>query len=77
MADYYDCACTVPLVALWPLTLLSDITNPMDFQTMQRKVKQKAYKSKREFQDDLDLIWTNCFTYNALEVRSHVCFATL
>ncbi|KAI0087073.1 hypothetical protein BDY19DRAFT_955929 [Irpex rosettiformis] len=43
------------------------ITNPMDFQTMQRKVKQKAYKSKREFQDDLDLIWSNCFTYNALE----------
>lgn len=36
---------------------------------MQKKVKQKSYKSKREFQDDLDLIWSNCFTYNALEVR--------
>ena len=56
---------------------MSDITNPMDFQTMQRKVKQKAYKSKREFQDDLDLIWTNCFTYNALEVCSHVYSTTL
>ncbi|KAI0686712.1 hypothetical protein BC835DRAFT_1379004 [Cytidiella melzeri] len=43
------------------------ITNPMDLQTMQKKVKQKAYKSKREFQDDLDLIWSNCFTYNAVE----------
>lgn len=43
---------------------------------MQRKVKQKAYKSKREFQDDLDLIWTNCFTYNALEVCSYVYFTT-
>ncbi|KAK0231399.1 hypothetical protein IW262DRAFT_1343900 [Armillaria fumosa] len=40
------------------------IQNPMDLQTMTRKVKVKSYKSKREFQDDLDLIWTNCYTYN-------------
>ena len=37
---------------------------------MQRKVKNKQYKSKREFKDDLDLIWSNCFQYNATEVRS-------
>ncbi|KAF8260333.1 hypothetical protein EI94DRAFT_1748778 [Lactarius quietus] len=43
------------------------ITNPMDFQTMGRKVKQKQYKSKKEFKDDLDLIWSNCFVYNATE----------
>ncbi|KAI3611684.1 saga complex protein [Moniliophthora roreri] len=41
------------------------IQNPMDFQTMLRKVKQKQYKSKKEFKDDLDLIWSNCLTYNA------------
>ena len=41
----------------------------MDLQNMQKKVKQKTYKSKREFKDDLDLIWDNCFTYNATEVR--------
>jgi len=41
----------------------------MDFQTMSRKVKAKQYKSKKEFKDDLDLIWNNCFTYNASEVR--------
>lgn len=35
---------------------------------MLRKVKQKQYKSKKEFQDDLDLIWSNCYTYNATEV---------
>ena len=35
---------------------------------MLKKVKQKSYKSKREFKDDLDLIWSNCFTYNATEV---------
>ncbi|KAG7091403.1 hypothetical protein E1B28_010440 [Marasmius oreades] len=41
------------------------IHTPMDFQTMLKKVKQKQYKSKREFKDDLDLIWSNCLTYNA------------
>lgn len=46
------------------------ISNPMDFQTMLKKVKQKQYKSKREFKDDLDLIWSNCYTYNATEVRA-------
>ncbi|KAH8979007.1 hypothetical protein EDB86DRAFT_3148799 [Lactarius hatsudake] len=43
------------------------ITNPMDFQTMGKKVKRKQYKSKKEFKDDLDLIWSNCFVYNATE----------
>ncbi|KAJ3511037.1 hypothetical protein NLJ89_g4335 [Agrocybe chaxingu] len=43
------------------------ISNAMDFQTMLKKVKQKQYKSKREFKDDLDLIWSNCYTYNASE----------
>lgn len=49
------------------------ITNPMDLQTMLKKVKAKLYKSKREFKDDLDLMWANCLTYNATEVlyRSH------
>ncbi|OCB85846.1 hypothetical protein A7U60_g7200 [Sanghuangporus baumii] len=40
------------------------IKEPMDLQTMLRKVKQKQYKSKAEFQDDFDLIWSNCFDYN-------------
>ena len=35
---------------------------------MLKKVKQKQYKSKKEFKDDLDLIWSNCFQYNAAEV---------
>ena len=50
------------------LKSLPVIQNPMDFQTMLKKVKQKHYKSKREFKDDLDLIWSNCLTYNADEV---------
>ncbi|KAF9783848.1 hypothetical protein BJ322DRAFT_1007972 [Thelephora terrestris] len=42
------------------------ISTPMDFQTMLKRVKTRTYKSKREFEDDLDLIWSNCMTYNAL-----------
>jgi len=44
----------------------------MDMQTMLKKVKQKQYKTKKEFKDDLDLIWNNCYTYNAAEVRVNV-----
>ncbi|KAI6168663.1 hypothetical protein EDD17DRAFT_1529032 [Pisolithus thermaeus] len=43
------------------------ISNPMDLQTMLKKVKAKQYKSKREFKDDLDLMWSNCFIYNSTE----------
>ncbi|KAJ7104234.1 SAGA complex protein [Mycena belliarum] len=45
------------------------IATPMDLQTMLKKVKNKNYKSKREFKDDLDLIWSNCFLYNAVETH--------
>ncbi|KAG6907341.1 hypothetical protein DXG01_009298 [Tephrocybe rancida] len=43
------------------------ISNPMDFATMLKKVKARQYKSKRDFKDDLELIWSNCLTYNATE----------
>ncbi|KAG6820069.1 hypothetical protein H0H93_005693 [Arthromyces matolae] len=43
------------------------IAHPMDFSTMLKKVKARSYKSKREFKDDLELIWNNCLTYNAAE----------
>ncbi|KDQ56329.1 hypothetical protein JAAARDRAFT_208033 [Jaapia argillacea MUCL 33604] len=45
------------------------IPHPMDLQTMLKKVKSKTYKSKAEFKDDLDLIWSNCFVYNASETH--------
>lgn len=53
------------------------ISNPMDLQTMLKKVKQKQYKSKRDFKDDLDLIWSNCFTYNQQEVGSPLACALM
>ena len=43
------------------------IKNPMDLGTMTRKLKAFQYKSKEEFMNDLDLIYTNCFTYNTAE----------
>jgi len=36
---------------------------------MLKRVKARSYKSKREFKDDLDLIWSNCLLYNAALVR--------
>lgn len=40
------------------------IRTPMDIGTMIKKLKQYAYKSKKEFVDDLSLIWANCLKYN-------------
>lgn len=40
------------------------IKTPMDIGTMIKKLKQYAYKSKKDFVDDLSLIWTNCLRYN-------------
>ena len=70
--DYYDGACVICLLislSYIPLGFVV-ISNPMDLQSMLKKVKAKQYKSKREFKDDLDLIWSNCFTYNATEASS-------
>ncbi|KAF2018447.1 transcriptional activator spt7 [Aaosphaeria arxii CBS 175.79] len=41
------------------------IKQPMDIGTMMKKLKQLHYKSKKEFVDDLMLIWSNCLKYNA------------
>ncbi|KAJ9647200.1 Transcriptional activator spt7 [Coniosporium tulheliwenetii] len=40
------------------------IKHPMDIGTMLKKLKQLQYKSKKEFVDDLNLIWANCLKYN-------------
>ena len=37
----------------------------MDLGSMTKKLKSIAYKSKKEFVDDLQLIWSNCLKYNA------------
>lgn len=40
------------------------IKHPMDIGTMMKKLKGLQYKSKKEFVDDLNLIWANCLAYN-------------
>ncbi|GAA5832880.1 hypothetical protein JCM11251_000515 [Rhodosporidiobolus azoricus] len=41
------------------------IKRPMDLATLLKKVKQQAYRSKKAFAEDLDLIWSNCLLYNS------------
>ena len=43
----------------------SIIKQPMDIGTMQKKLKAFQYKSRKEFVDDLHLIWNNCLRYNS------------
>ena len=50
------------------------IKNPMDLGTMTKKMKALQYKSKDEFTQDLDLIWSNCLTYNTLPVSFYQLF---
>jgi transcriptional activator SPT7 len=40
------------------------IKHPMDLSSVMKKLKSFQYKSKKEFVDDLMLIWRNCLTYN-------------
>lgn len=40
------------------------IKQPMDLNTVLRKLRNIRYQSKQEFVDDLNLIWKNCLTYN-------------
>lgn len=41
------------------------IKEPMDLSTVLRKLRAFQYNSKQDFVRDLDLIWSNCLTYNS------------
>ena len=43
------------------------IEHPMDLNTIQLRINKKVYKSRAEFQDDLELIVSNCLKYNGDE----------
>ncbi|KAI8139599.1 Bromodomain-containing protein, partial [Fennellomyces sp. T-0311] len=45
------------------------IKRPMDLGTVTKKMKALQYKSKKEFADDLYLIYENCLLYNTNPVR--------
>lgn len=47
----------------------------MDLGTVGKKLKSFSYNSKKEFLDDLNLIWSNCFQYNVIEGNIYVVYA--
>lgn len=44
---------------------LDHIKNPMDFSTMRRRIDEHHYRSLEEFEEDFNLIISNCMLYNA------------
>ena len=41
------------------------IKTPMDLGTVRSKLERGDYTSSKEFRHDVNLVWTNCMTYNA------------
>jgi len=40
------------------------IKNPIDLSSITEKLRKGKYMKKDDFKNDLDLIWSNCYTYN-------------
>lgn len=51
------------------------IANPMDLGKVGKKLNMQAYKEGREFCEDLDLIWENCFRYNNAHGNIYAMYA--
>ena len=60
----YDFLEPVDYVALNILDYPKIITQPMDLGTVKKKLDDNVYPTFKEFLDDINLIWTNCRTYN-------------
>lgn len=48
------------------------VQNPMDLQTIERKVKSAAYGTPEDFEFDFLLIFQNCIAYNAARKTDHL-----
>ncbi|NWU88415.1 BRPF3 protein, partial [Upupa epops] len=55
----------------FPRDYLEFISNPMDFSTMRRKLESHLYRTLDEFEEDFNLIVTNCMRYNAKDTIFH------
>ncbi|KAA0724352.1 Bromodomain-containing protein 1 BR140-like protein [Triplophysa tibetana] len=44
---------------------LDHIKHPMDFSTMRKRIDTQEYKNLDEFEDDFNLVITNCMKYNS------------
>ena len=60
----YDFLEPVDYVALNILDYPKIITHPMDLGTVKKNLHNNVYPTFKEFLDDINLIWTNCRTYN-------------
>lgn len=70
--DYYSGTLTLPSLSLLLSGLCAHthdrmivIARPMDLATLLKRVKGQVYRTKKAFADDLDLIWSNCLSYNS------------
>nr|KAF6504060.1 bromodomain and PHD finger containing 3 [Rousettus aegyptiacus] len=50
---------------------LEFISKPMDFSTMRQKLESHLYRTLEEFEEDFNLIVTNCMKYNAKDTIFH------
>ncbi|XP_060087520.1 bromodomain and PHD finger-containing protein 3 isoform X5 [Heteronotia binoei] len=50
---------------------LEFISKPMDFSTMRRKLESHQYRTLDEFEEDFNLIVTNCMRYNSKDTIFH------
>ncbi|CAI5777500.1 and PHD finger-containing 3 isoform X3 [Podarcis lilfordi] len=50
---------------------LEFISKPMDFSTMRRKLESHQYRTLDEFEEDFNLILTNCMRYNSKDTIFH------
>jgi len=53
------------------------ISHPMDFGTILQKLKKNFYKSTGQFVNDVNLVFSNCFTYNPPGSQAYVMGQTL
>lgn len=60
----YDFLEPVDYVGLGILDYPQIIKTPMDLGTVKTKLKDNKYSTFKDFLSDIDLIWTNCKTYN-------------
>ncbi len=50
---------------------LEIIKNPMDLSTIRKKLDSKVYGSMEQFEEDVRLLFSNCYTYNPPESDVH------
>ncbi len=53
------------------------IETPMDLGTVRSKLEHGVYTSSKQFRKDVNLVWTNCMTYNADGSDAHLIASNL